>query len=107
MNHVTCRAVLLSCLTVLLAACAGDRFEYTPVGEMDDGPGMFTGESGEAVFSLRREPGTASHDGGAEGDYEEFLEYSAFREWQNDPERADEHREFRLWQEWREQRSER
>ncbi len=106
MTSKLCTAGLLPCLALLLAGCAGDRFEYTPVGEMQDGPGMFTGESGEAIFSLRREPGAGTAgDSDPPGDYSEFLEYQAFRDWKDNNANSDEHREFQLWREWREQRT--
>ncbi len=38
-------------LAFLLAACAGAKpFEYHPIHEIPEGPGLFTGEDGEWVI---------------------------------------------------------
>jgi hypothetical protein len=38
-------------LALLLAACAGAKpFEYQPIHEIPEGPGLFTGEDGEWVI---------------------------------------------------------
>ncbi len=38
-------------LALLLAACAGAKpFEYRPIHEIPDGPGLFTGEDGAWVI---------------------------------------------------------
>ena len=38
-------------LALLLAACAGAKpFEYHPIHEIPEGPGLFTGEDGEWVI---------------------------------------------------------
>ncbi len=46
------RAILIVCtLGVLTTACAGGKeFEYKELDDINQGPGFFTGEAGEATF---------------------------------------------------------
>jgi hypothetical protein len=90
------RATLLAAaLAAALAGCGAKPVDYNRADDMKAGPGMITGETGEAVwkipFGAKATPAAASG-----GEAEEF------ERWRRSAEGTDEYREFQDWREWRE-----
>lgn len=48
-----CRLVIALSAGLWLAACAAEPFDYTPVDEIQPGPGLLSGEDGEFVIYRR------------------------------------------------------
>lgn len=118
MNTRTPAVTLLALSAAVLAACAGEPFEYHSQNEIPKGPGVFSGESGAFTINIpgtggdSRAParpsaarsaaapsaqGNASHPGDPD-----FDEFEAFREYRRakgggTPDYA----EFQEWLEWK------
>ena len=93
-------SVLLSCTTT-----PTQDSDFTIYGEEMEGPGVFTGDSGEAVFFEDKQQSTTTSEVGtgsttiapgmSEMDWEEF---SAFKRWLNSRQQQDEaYQEFQQW----------
>ena len=52
MTRVMCFIVVLAATS--LVACGGQPLRYTPVDEVPEGPGLFTGEDGEITIYRAR-----------------------------------------------------
>jgi hypothetical protein len=118
-SGATASALPCVLLTVVLAGCAAERFEYHPATEIPEGPGMFTGKEGAVVLyrsdgtesspaPARKAKGvprstsaTADAAAGGPGDYREFREFQEFKRWKEANRNSPEYREFREWQEWK------
>ncbi len=121
-------------LAAALAGCGGQPVEYHSQNEIPEGPGMFTGEKGAAVFTLWERKTTADATpaatdqkqrsatagaaagqsaadtmgtpGGARaGAAGDYAEFEAFQQFRRMKEsRSAEYREFLEWREWKEYR---
>lgn len=87
--------LLAAALAAALTGCGAQPFDYHQAGEMKPGPGMLTGEKGEAVWKIdlarKATPAAASSS-----------EAEEFERWKRSAEGSDEYREFQDWREWRE-----
>jgi len=52
-RSMVCRLVIALSAGLWLAACAAEPFDYTPVDEIQPGPGLLSGEDGEFVIYRR------------------------------------------------------
>ena len=52
-RRTACRVVIALAVGLGLAACAAEPFDYTPVDEIQPGPGLLSGEDGEFVIYRR------------------------------------------------------
>ena len=85
--------LLAAALAAALAGCGAKPLDYHHAGDMKPGPGMITGEKGEAVWKIdlgRTTPTAASGN-----------EAEEFERWKRSAEGTDEYREFQDWREWR------
>ncbi len=120
------RYLLISALlaaTVVVTGCATkpEPFDYQPVTEMQQEPGVFTGEKGEWV--VYRSDSAAGRENEASvseprkpraeptpAEHEEFLlfqqwqkekrDFEQFQQWKRSPEGSKEYDEFLEWQRW-------
>lgn len=85
--------VFAAALAAALAGCGAAPVDYHPPGDIKPGPGMITGEKGEAVWKIGgpTTPAAASSN-----------EAEEFERWKRSAEGSDEYREFQDWREWRE-----
>jgi hypothetical protein len=87
--------LLAAALAAALAGCGAQPFDYHRADDMKPGPGMITGEKGEAVWKIglggKTTPAAASSN-----------EAEEFERWKRSAEGTDEYREFQDWREWRE-----
>jgi hypothetical protein len=81
-------------LAAALAGCAAKPFDYHRADGMKPGPGMITGETGEAVWKIGGAKPTPAAASGSEAE--------EFERWKRSAEGSDEYREFQDWREWRE-----
>lgn len=93
----------LALLSAVLAGCGAAPFQYQPVTEIPDGPGMLTGKKGTFVVYAGRhdEARSDAHSSQAAPDEDELLEFQAFRRWKETNRDSPEYREFLEWKEWK------
>lgn len=86
-------------LGVALAGCGATPVDYTSDLELNERPGLFSGEKGAFVIrvggSAKETPKAASQEPDRPGEGEEFQRWKKERS-------ASEQREFQEWREWRE-----
>jgi hypothetical protein len=88
------KVLLPALLGVALAGCGATPLDYTSDRELNDRPGMFSGEKGAFVIRV----GEGARPAPTASEYEEF------QRWKNSPEQAGEQREFQEWREWQQYR---
>jgi hypothetical protein len=92
---MTAPRLLAAALAAALAGCGATPVDYHHAGDMKPGPGMITGEKGEAVWKIdlsgKATPAAASGN-----------EAEEFEKWKRSAAGSDEYREFQDWREWRE-----
>ncbi|MBI3897255.1 MAG: hypothetical protein HY308_03045 [Gammaproteobacteria bacterium] len=100
-------ALLISLLTVFLVGCGGTPFTYQSRNEIPEGPGIFSGETGEfTVYSDKKAkvntPATAKvADASTPEAYGEFQEFQEFQRWKEANKDTPEYKEFQDWREWK------
>ena len=93
----------LALLSAALAGCSATPFQYRPVTEIPDGPGMLTGKEGAFVMNTdRHDEARSVASPPPASDQDEFLAFQAFRRWRETNRDSREYREFREWQAWKE-----
>lgn len=98
---------------LLLVGCGGQALEVRSPDDIPSGPGVFTGEKGEVVFSAgawkampdKQEPPRAVDELEVPGD--DFDLFKRWQEWRTSPGMAAEREEFRQWLEYQEYRKRR
>jgi hypothetical protein len=114
-------ALLTATVVVMGCATKPKPFDYQPVTEMQQEPGIFTGEKGEWVVyssdsaAAREKEASVSEPRkpGAEltpAEHEEFLrfqqwqkekrDFEQFQQWKRSPEGSKEYEEFLEWKRW-------
>lgn len=99
---MSARAVLFPALLgVALAGCGATPVNYTSDLELNERPGLFSGEKGAFVFqaggSAQDAPTAREREPASSGEFEEFQRWKKGRS-------ASEQRELQEWREWREYR---
>lgn len=87
----------ITLLITLLSGCAGEPFDYHPVGEIPQGPGLFS----KAVQGYNLV--SSDSDQAAENamDKQRLMEeFQAFQRWKQESKESKAYREFLQWQQW-------
>ncbi len=110
------RSVALGLPLLIFMGCAGKPFDYQPVDEIPEGPGVFTGEKGYIGIGSPGFGGQSSPDKPEVVDQQSQMssnpdenasEFQAYLEWKNEalqnPDSAAnvEYQDFLRWKEWR------
>lgn len=105
-------AVLVATASLFLFACQQKPIDYQPIGDIPQGPGLFSGEDGE--FNLYHSRNQPSADTNAsqqdkeqatqsERNHQQEQDYQNFKAWQarQGDTNSSEYQEFKAWQEWK------
>lgn len=100
----------------LVSGCGSSSFTYHSDTEIPEGPGVFSGKSGEVTLydsstqaekkTTESRAETTNRDDRQFVEFEQWkkeqTEFKAFQQWKQKAEGSEEGREFEEWQRWRE-----
>ena len=97
--------LLIAVAVGTLSACAGKPFDYHPIDEMKQGPGVFTTEE-DGLTLFDTESRNSGNNTGADvtpnAEIADFREFQEYQKWRRHQGKREEQIEFKEWREWKE-----